>query len=186
MMNFKPFAWMMAIAIASTAMTACSLDSNEPDKPFTTCPEAKTMFYVCETNQSETRSASDAYQVLFTEDDIEWFNVTTREIKFKEMEEPLYMKLMANYGEKLEFHLGENVLFEVSRFVSDFDSRIFTDLVLHFSMIGENEGHPRYYLDDCYPLQFVDTNEVKANRVKNAGQWELFIYYLESKGKLKK
>ena len=130
MKNFKPFAWMMAIAIASTAMTACSLDSNEPDKPFTTCPEANTMFYVCETNQSETRSASDAYQVLFTEDDIEWFNVTTREIKFrnmdeplyrrlepyreikfKEMEEPLYMKLMANYGEKLEFHLGENVLF---------------------------------------------------------------------------
>ena len=53
-------------------------------------------------------------------------------------------------------------------------------------MIGENEGHPRYYLDDCYPLQFVDTDEVKANREKNAGQWELFIYYLESKGKLKK
>jgi len=61
-----------------------------------------------------------------------------------------------------------------------------TVYVLHYSMIGENEGHPRYYLDDSYPLQFVDTDEVKANIKKNAGQWELFIYYLESKGKLKK
>jgi hypothetical protein len=30
MKHYKPFAWMMAIAIASMTMTACSLDSNEP------------------------------------------------------------------------------------------------------------------------------------------------------------
>ena len=37
-----------------------------------------------------------------------------------------------------------------------------------------------------YPLQFIDTDEVKANIKKNEGQWELFTYYLESKGKLRK
>jgi len=64
---------------------------------------------------------------------------------------------MENYHkENLVFHLGENVLFEVSRFVSDFDSRIFTDLVLHYSSIGEDEGNPRYYLHDCYPPQFIN------------------------------
>ena len=183
MKNFKPFAWMMAIAIASTAMTACSLDSNEPDKPFTTCPEANTMFYVCETNQSETRSASDAYQVLFTEDDIEWFNVTTREIKFKDTEEPLYKRLEP-YRE-IQFYLGDNALFVVSSFVSDIHSMIFTDLVLHYDLISDpNQGH--YYLHDCYPSQFINDERTQANIEKRAGQWELFTYYLESKGKLRK
>ncbi len=62
---------------------------------------------------------------------------------------------------------------------------IFTDLVLHYDVITDpNQGH--YYLQDCYPLQFIDTDEVKANIKKNEGQWELFTYYLESKGKLRK
>ena len=46
--------------------------------------------------------------------------------------------------------------------------------------------HGHYYLHDCYPLQFIDTDEVKVNIKKNEGQWELFTYYLESKGKLRK
>jgi hypothetical protein len=63
---------------------------------------------------------------------------------------------------------------------------VFEDLVLCCGKIdGEiiDDGH--YYLYDCYPLQFIDTDEVKANIKKRAGQWELFTYYLESKGKLR-
>lgn len=94
---------------------------------------------------------------------------------------------MRNYHkEGMDFHLGENFLFEVSRFVSDFDSRVFYDLVLHCSMIGENEENPRYYLDDCYPAQFINDEHTQANIKKNATQWETFIKYLESKDKLKK
>ena len=179
--------WRIAFMMfAAFSLASCSSNDSEQEKPFTVCPEEQIKFYACETS-GETRGVTASIDTLFTEDDIEWFNVSTREIRFKKQGELLYMKLKKNYHkEGLEFRLGENVLFEVSRFVSDFDSRIFTDLVLHYSMIGENEGHPRYYLDDCYPLQFVDTDEVKANIKKNAGQWELFIYYLESKGKLKK
>ena len=179
--------WRIAFMMfAAFSLASCSSNDSEQEKPFTVCPEEQIKFFACE-KSSETRGATASIDTLFTEDDIEWFNVSTREIRFKKQGELLYMKLKKNYHkEGLEFRLGENVLFEVSRFVSDFDSRIFTDLVLHYSMIGENEGHPRYYLDDCYPLQFVDTDEVKANIKKNAGQWELFIYYLESKGKLKK
>ena len=81
--------------------------------------------------------------ILFTEDDIEWFNVSTREIRFKKQDEQLFNKLMKNYyKEGLEFRLGDNLLFEVSRFVSDFDSRIFYDLVLHYSLIGEDADNP--------------------------------------------
>ena len=182
MKHDKSFAWMMAIAIAGMTVTACSLDSNEPEKPFTTDPVENTL-YACGINDPRTRSIGDAQDVLFTEDDIEWFNVTTREIKFKDMEEPLYKRLEP--FREIKFYLGDNGLFVVSSFVSDWDSRIFTDLVLHYDVISDSyQGH--YYLQDCYPSQFIDTDEVKANIKKNAGQWELFTYYLENKGKLKK
>lgn len=177
----KSFAWMMAIAIASMT-TACSLDSYEPEKPYTTCPAEKTMLYVCGVSPSETRSANDAQNLLFTEDDIEWFNATTREIKFRDMGEPLYKRMEA--FREIKFYLGENTLFAVSSFVGDWSSSIFTDLVLHYDAIADpNQGH--YYLHDCYPLRFSNTDEVKANIKKNAQQWQLFTYYLKSKGKLK-
>ena len=44
----------------------------------------------------------------------------------------------------------------------------------------------KYYLYDCYPLQYLDTEAVIANQKKNALQWDIFISYLRSKGKLKK
>ena len=186
MKSHKTLAWMMAIAIASTTMTACSLDSNEPEKTFIIDPVEHTKFFACEAN-GETRGATSTVDTLFTEDDIEWFNVSTREIRFKKQDEQLFKKLKMNYHkEGLEFRLGENVLFEVSRFVSDIDSRIFYDLVLHYSTIGEDEDNPRYYLHDCYPAQFINDERTKANIKKNAMQWETFTKYLESKSKLKK
>ena len=94
MKHYKPLAWMMAIAIASTMTTACSLDGNEPEKPFGTCPAHDASLYAC--------------------------------------------------------------------------------------------GISHYYLHDCYPPQFIDNDEVKANIQKNAAQWELFTYYLESIGKIRR
>ena len=174
----------MMLAVFSLA--SCSSYDIEKDKPFTVCPEEQIKFFACETS-GETRGATATIDTLFTEDDIEWFNVSTREIRFKKQSELLYMKLKKNYHkEGLEFRLGENFLFEVSRFVSDFDSRIFYDLVLHYSKIGEDEGNPRYYLHDCYPTQFINDERTQTNIKKNAAQWETFTKYLESIGKLKK
>lgn len=192
-MNNKTFKTMKQLTLwrnifvmaAAISLTSCSSNDNEQEKPFTTDPVEQTKFFVCETS-GETRSVV-AIDTLFTEDDIEWFNVSTREIRFKKQDEQLYNKLMKNYHkEGLEFRLVENLLFEVSRFVSDIDSRIFTDLVLHYSSVGEDEGTPRYYLHDCYPPQFINDERTQANIKKNAGQWETFTRYLESKGKLKK
>ena len=175
--------FVMAVAIS---LTSCSSNDNEQEKPFTTDPVEQTKFFVCEAS-GETRVATAVIDTLFTEDDIEWFNVNTREIRFKKQDEQLFNKLVKNYHkEGLEFRLGESLLFEVSRFVSDFDSRVFTDLVLHYSTIGEDEGNPRYYLHDCYPSQFIDDERTQANIKKNAVQWETFTKYLEGKGKLRK
>ena len=183
MKHYKTFAWMMAIAIASMTMTACSSGDIETEKPFTTDPVEKATLYACGINQSGTRSMTDVDNIIFTEDDIEWFNVTTREIKFKDTDEPLNKRLEP-YRE-IKFYLGDNALFVVSSFVSDIHSMIFTDLVLHYDLISDpNQGH--YYLHDCYPQQFINDERTQANIRKNAGQWELFTYYLESKGKLRK
>ena len=181
--NIKKSIWMMAIAIASMTMTACSSDDNETVKPLTTDSVETPTLYVSGISQSETRSGTEVQNVLFTENDIEWFDINTREIKFKDMDEPLYKRMQPFH--EIEFHLGDDALFVVSSFVGDWDSRIFTNLVLHYDVITDpNQGH--YYLQDCYPLQFADTDEVKANIKKNAGQWETFTKYLERIGKLKK
>ena len=173
------------VMVAAIFLASCSNSDNEQDKPFTTDPVEQTRFFVCEAG-GDTRGATAVIDTLFTEDDIEWFNVSTREIRFKKQDEQLYTKLMKNYNkEKLEFHLGEDVLFEVSRFVSDIDSRIFYDLVLHYSVIGADADNPRYYLHDCYPAQFIDDERTQANIKKNAVQWETFTKYLEGKGKLR-
>ncbi len=178
----KNFAWMMVIAMTCMMMTACSLDSYEPEKPIVIIePVEEGMLAACGISESGTRSVSDE-QLLFTEKDIEWFNTTTREIKFRDMDKPPY-KILEPFHE-IKFYLGDNVLFTVSSFVGDWDSRTYTNLILHYDVITDpDQGH--YYLHDCYPLYLIETDEVKANIKKNAGQWELFIYYLESKGKLR-
>ena len=51
---------------------------------------------------------------------------------------------------------------KVSRFVGDWDSRTFKDLVLHYDVISNSEqGH--FYLQDCYPLQFMNDEQVQTN-----------------------
>ena len=186
MKHYSPFARIMAIAIASTIMTACSLDSYEPEKPFTTCPVENARLYACGISPSETRTAGDAQNMLFTEKDIEWFDPVTRELRFRDMEEPLYEKLRLLSG--VEFRLGDQTLFSGSTFVGLICSQVFNDLVLCCGKIEDGRviDSNRYYLYDCYPPQFIDTDKVKANRELRAPQWEAFLKYLESKGKLRK
>ena len=180
--------WMMAIATASLAMsmTACSSDDNETAKPFTTDPVESSTLYACGISQNGTRGITDAANVVFTEDDILWFDVNTREIRFRDTMEPLRETIPLLAG--VDFYLGGEFLFSGgATHVGLICSQVFDNLVLCCGKIdGEvvDDGH--YYLYDCYPLQFIDTDAVKANREKNSAQWETFTKYLESKGKLKK
>ena len=181
MKHNKTLFQLAVIAIAGMTMTACVSDNNEPETPFTVCPIGQNIFYACGIGKGQTRSA-DNETVLFSEDDIVSFNRTTREIKFKDMEEPLYRRLKPFH--KIEFHLGDETLFAVSSFVGLWYSRVFDDIVLCYGNQESITLDGKYYLYDCYPLQLADTETVKANREKNRTQWETFIHYLDSKGKL--
>ncbi len=158
-MNIWRIMFMMLVAFS---LASCSSD-NELEKPYTTDP---------------------LENAVFTESDIKWFNPITREMKFYAQEESLSQRLRKTDGE-LEFRLGNDVVLKVSRFVGDWDSRIFKDLVLHYDVISNSEqGH--FYLQDCYPLQFINDEQVQANIKLNAKQWKAFVNYLESIGKIKK
>jgi hypothetical protein len=64
---------------------------------------------------------------------------------------------------------------------------VFDDLVLCYGkMDGEVVDDGKYYLYDCYPLQYIEDERVQANRTRRASQWETFLNYLEKAGKLKK
>ena len=153
---------LMFMMLATLSIASCSSD-NEQGKPYTTDP---------------------VENAVFTESDIEWFNPNTREVKFYAQEESLSQRLRKNDGE-LEFRLGNDVVLKVSRFVGDWDSRIFKDLVLHYDVISNSEqGH--FYLQDCYPLWFINDEQVQNNIKKNAEQWDAFVKYLEKRGKIRK
>ena len=187
MKDYKHLAWMMAIAIASMTMTACSSDDNETEKRFTTDPVESSMLYACGVGKSETRSVADVKNVLFSEDVIEWFDANTRELRFRDTMAPVKEQIPLLAG--VDFYLDGKYLFSGgATHVGLICSQVFNDLVLCCGkMDGEviDDGH--YYLYDCYPNtpQFLNDEQVQANRAKRAEQWESFIKYLESKGKLK-
>ena len=188
MKHYRPLAWMLAIALASMTATACSSNDDEKEKPFTTDPVENTL-YACGVGQPDTRAVTDVQNVLFTEGDIEWFNVTTRELHFRDTMEPLREKIPLLAA--IDFYLGGEYLFSGgATFVGLICSQVFNDLVLCCGKIEDGEviDSNRYYLYDCYPNtpQFLNDEQVKTNRAKRATQWETFTKYLESKGKLRK
>lgn len=191
-------AFAIAMAIAGSALNSCSLPDNnndETDAPFTTCPTVERPSLVCNgfnvmptanVDGSGVATSEDDDNVIFTENDICYFDVNTRELKFFGEMDSLYKKIGVLAG--IEFHLGDKALFSGScTSASLICSQIFDDIVLCYGDI-DDDGSVRngYYLLDCYPSWYSDSDVVKANRAKHAGEWATFIEYLDSKGKLRK
>ena len=183
--KIKNSIWTVAIATASLAMsmTACSSDDNEVNN----MPEAKqqteTKLCAYAVMPTETRDADGA---LFTDEDIEWFDVNTRELRFRDTPTTPNGRLQLLGG--IDFYLDGEFLFEGgATYVGLICSQVFLDLVLCQGRIeGGQVINDSYYLQDCYPPQFIDDETVKTNRIRRAAQWEKFTKYLESKDKLKK
>ena len=130
---------------------------------------------------TSTRSlGEDDSKLVFSGDNIEWFNPETREIKFKGIEPssavfPVYSKIA--------FKIDGKTLFIASSFVEDSYSQIFNDLVIYYSI---EKG--KYYLDDCYPsISEVRNQEVvKQNIINREIRWKEFVNTLNSEKKIKK
>lgn len=177
--------WTVAIAIASIAMplTACSSEDNEvnnmPEE------EQQTASRLCAyvVMPTQTRASDGA---LFTDDDIEWFDVNTRELRFRDS--PTTPNGRLQLLGPVDFFLDGEFLFEGgATYVGLICSQVFLDLVLCQGRIDEGRViDDCYYLQDCYPLECAGDEEVKNNRIRRSEQWEKFTKFLESKGKLRK
>ena len=188
--KIKNSIWMVAIAIGSFAMslTACSSDDIEVNSELggKENVEQSTALAAYAIDSQGTRSGGEVKTAVFTDEDIEWFDLNTRELRFGIDSEAIYNRLESL--DRIEFRLGDDVLFQVDNIVNPTFSRPYFDLVLYYDWMWENDEKVGvgYYLYDCYPQQFVDEELTKNNRNKRAEQWKAFTEYLESKGKLKK
>ena len=181
---------MVAIAIGSFAMslTACSSDDIEVNSELggKENVEQSTALAAYAIDSQGTRSGGEVKTAVFTDEDIEWFDLNTRELRFGIDSEAIYNRLESL--DRIEFRLGDDVLFQVDNIVNPTFSRPYFDLVLYYDWTWENDEKVGvgYYLYDCYPQQFVDEELTKNNRNKRVEQWKAFTDFLESKGKLKK
>ena len=181
---------MVAIAIGSFAMslTACSSDDIEVNSELggKENVEQSTALAAYAIDSQGTRSGGEVKTAVFTDEDIEWFDLNTRELRFGIDSEAIYNRLESL--DRIEFRLGDDVLFQVDNIVNPTFSRPYFDLVLYYDWTWENDEKVGvgYYLYDCYPQQFVDEELAKNNRNKRVEQWKAFTDFLESKGKLKK
>ena len=188
--KIKNSIWMVAIAIGSFAMslTACSSDDIEVNSELggKENVEQSTALAAYAIDSQGTRSGGEVKTAVFTDEDIEWFDLNTRELRFGIDSEAIYNRLESL--DRIEFRLGDDVLFQVDNIINPTFSRPYFDLVLYYDWTWENDEKVGvgYYLYDCYPQQFVDEELTKNNRNKRVEQWKAFTDFLESKGKLKK
>ena len=188
--KIKNSIWMVAIAIGSFAMslTACSSDDIEVNSELggKKNMEQSSALAAYAIDSQGTRSGGEVKTAVFTDEDIEWFDLNTRELRFGIDSEAIYNRLESL--DRIEFRLGDDVLFQVDNIVNPTFSRPYFDLVLYYDWTWENDEKVGvgYYLYDCYPQQFVDEELTKNNRNKRVEQWKAFTDYLESKGKLRK
>lgn len=120
---------------------------------------------------SETEASDD---VVFSGEDILFFNSETGEIKFKEDFSPFSVP----WYNRIRFELSGEVLFHAIA-ASDINSQIFNDLVLYY-----NVSDKKFYLNDSYPVH-IFTEEAKANKEKRASAWVKFLNQLKVEGKLR-
>ena len=173
--------WTVAIAIVSLTMslTACSSDDNEVNNELSGNEnvEPSAMLAAYAIDSQETRSGGEAKTAVFTDEEIEWFDLNTRELRFGIDSEAIHKQLESL--DRMEFRLGDDVLFQVDNLVNPTFSRTYFDLVLYYDWTWENDEKVGvgYYLYDCYPQQFVDEELTKNNRNKRAEQWKAFTEY---------
>lgn len=113
-------------------------------------------------------------EIVFTGNDILWFDTKTREIRFTETASVLKQSLSG----KLLFKTSERDLFIVDVIQSDPGIRC-NDMVLLCNKTGG-----RFFLYDSYPNG--STSEVvKLNAEIRSENWALFLFQLRREGRIK-
>ncbi|MDR2148501.1 MAG: hypothetical protein LBE91_18820 [Tannerella sp.] len=174
---------LLLMAFTSLAFTGCQTDTQVDPEPAT----SRLIIRAANTEITTRSGAGDSNSqepVVFTGDDILWFNETTGELRFKGNTS----MRSALHGD-VKFYLGDEFLFPSMVFTSDLSSMSVNSLVLYHNIL-EN----KLYLANGYPAIRPESGkfneqqaawqiERAANRKKITSQWAKFIEELKKEGK---
>ncbi len=184
----------LLIVLLSFAFISCKDDNEGKPEMTSSIIEVKAQ-PIATQNSSEVAPKSTQQKVVFTENDIVSYNAKTGEIIFKSVNsEETPLDILKRFSEKLDFYMDGKVIFSLkSRIVSDIESRIYNEPILHYT----NTEGSKFYIQDGYPWGIpIDDNttnrtgqgatvdkERKENVDKIISGWLLFTDRLKKANK---
>ena len=145
----KRFYLFLSILFLTIFMSSCSNDPSNPS------PEEGYSKLII---KAETKSANEpTEEIIFTGDDILWFNGTTKEIRFKDN---YYQQNSISLYANIKFYLDDKYLFSTLTRVSDVNSQVLGSLTEIQKIRDEN-------------MQAI------------ANEWDKFIGYMKKVNKYK-
>jgi hypothetical protein len=131
-----------------------------------------------------TRSTDGQKNIVFTGDDILWFNENTREIRFRDNASN---KDNVLGFQAIQFYINDEYLFPSMTYASGYSSQIYNSLVFYYNTI-EN----KFYLVDGYPVDVsVLSNPQKAQEIRDENakkiesEWNRFIEQMKKEERYK-
>ena len=139
------------------------------------------------TTRSEVINNDAAGQVVFTGEDILWFNETTKELRFinNASNKPSVINnqtILNNIA--FRFFIDDEYLFSSMIYANSLNSQIFNSLVFYYNIV-EN----KFFLLDGYPDVSVLSNPQESQALRNenmqkiASEWRAFIDQLKKEGR---
>ena len=160
-------------------LSGCRPDSEE-------VPARATSAIVIRTFNNEISTISsvrnDALgQVVFTGEDILWFNETTKELRFNNNVSNR-SSVLSNAA--ISFYIDDEYLFSSMIYAHSFSSQIYNSLVFFYNNIDN-----RFFLIDGYPDVSVLSNPQESQKLRDenmqkiASEWSKFINQLKKEGR---
>lgn len=180
-----------------TLFISCNNDGDEGEKLIASSTievKAKPIATQVKGKMRAPQNTTSNVAVVFTGDEIVSYNGKTGEIILKNIEKENPIDVLKKYENKLDFYKNGVLLFSLkSKIVSDIESALYNEPILHYSNIEGN----KCYIRDGYPwglpIDDVTTEregqaltvakERKANAEKILEGWKQFVDELKKEGK---
>ena len=182
----------LVIAVLCLALSGCSEDavSGMPMTMEATASKIIVRALDVEAVTGDTRPNDVMGQIVFTGDDILWFNETTKELRFKDNMLYTTSNHLLFKTQAIGFYLDGEFLFSSMVYVDNSSPQVFDSLVLCY-YTTEN----KYYLLDGYPPDSQTEDLLSENSTSPQGgrqnidgiapEWSKFVNQLKEEDKYK-
>jgi hypothetical protein len=171
-MNIKK-AFYISLMTISVACYGCSV-ADEADDPSSNPTSSALLFKIV-----PTIAGGGLDTLILSGDKIEWYNGTTKEVRFTDNYAISQSIPFSNY-KTVKFYINKNYLFSSLMFATDVNSQASSSLVFYY-----NSTENRFYLKDGYPdVSILSNPEAEQqlrneNRKKIATEWTMLINQLK-------